>query len=42
MAEKLLSNPAVTPGPGFNAPGVQQTGIAIIDAIEHAQATAKQ
>ncbi|WP_034352224.1 hypothetical protein [Comamonas thiooxydans] len=42
MAEKLLSHPAVTPGPGFNAPGVQQTGVAIIDAIDHAQATAKQ
>ena len=42
MAEKLLSHPSVTPGPGFNAPGVQQTGVAIIDAIEHAQATAKQ
>ena len=24
MAEKLLSHPAVTPGPGFNAPGVQR------------------
>ena len=42
MAEKLLSHPSVTPGPGFNAPGVQQTGVAIIDAIDHAQATAKQ
>ena len=42
IAEKLLSHPSVTPGPGFNAPGVQQTGVAIIDAIEHAQATAKQ
>ena len=42
MAEKLLSRPSVTPGPGFNAPGVQQTGVAIIDAIDHAQATAKQ
>lgn len=42
MAEKLLSHPSVTPGPGFNAPGVQQTGVAIIDAMEHAQATAKQ
>ncbi|OAD85922.1 hypothetical protein ATN89_01940 [Comamonas thiooxydans] len=42
MAEKLLSHPAVTPGPGFNAPGVQQTGVAIIDAIDHAQASAKQ
>ena len=42
MTEKLLSHPAVTPGPGFNAPGVQQTGVAIIDAIEHAQATARQ
>lgn len=42
MTEKLLSHPAVTPGPGFNAPGVQQTGVAIIDAMEHAQATARQ
>ena len=42
MAVKLLSRPSVTPGPGFNAPGVQQTGVAIIDAIDHAQATAKQ
>ncbi|WP_314972288.1 hypothetical protein [Comamonas testosteroni] len=42
MAEKLLSHPAVTPGPGFNAPGVQQTGVAIIDAMDHAQASAKQ
>lgn len=42
MAEKLLSHPAVTPGPGFSAPGVQQTGVAIIDAIDHAQATARQ
>lgn len=42
MAEKLLNHPSVTPGPGFNAPGVQQTGVAIIDAMEHAQATAKQ
>lgn len=42
MTEKLLSHPAITPGPGFNAPGVQQTGVAIIDAMEHAQATARQ
>lgn len=42
MAERLLSHPAVTPGPGFNAPGVQQTGVAIIDAMDHAQATARQ
>lgn len=41
MAEKLLSHPAVTPGPGFNAPGVQETGVAIIDAIDHAQSSAK-
>lgn len=41
MAEKLLSHPAVTPGPGFNAPGVQETGVAIIDAIDHVQSSAK-
>lgn len=41
MAQKLLSHPAVTPGPGFNAPGVQQTGVTIIDAMEHAQTTAR-
>ncbi|RGE40631.1 hypothetical protein DZC30_20050 [Comamonas testosteroni] len=41
MAEKLLSHPNVTPGPGFNAPGVQETGVTIIDALDHAQATAK-
>lgn len=40
-AEKLLSHPAVTPGPGFNAPGVQETGVTIIDALDHAQAAAK-
>lgn len=41
MAQKLLSHPSVTPGPGFNAPGVQQTGVTIIDAMDHAQAAAK-
>lgn len=42
MAEKLLNHPAVTPGPGFNAPGVQQTGVTIIDAMDHAQTTGRQ
>lgn len=41
MAQKLLNHPSVTPGPGFNAPGVQQTGVTIIDAMDHAQSTAK-
>ena len=41
MAEKLLNHPSVTPGPGFNAPGVQETGVAIIDAIDHAQSLAR-
>ncbi|QXZ10866.1 hypothetical protein KUF54_06610 [Comamonas sp. Y33R10-2] len=41
MTEKLLTHPAVTPGPGFNAPGVQETGVAIIDAMGSAQANSK-
>lgn len=41
MSEKLLTHPAVTPGPGFNAPGVQETGVAIIDAMGNAQASSK-
>lgn len=39
--EKLLSHPAVTPGPGFNYPGVQSTGVAIVDAIEQAAKSQK-
>lgn len=35
---KLLAHPAVTPGPGFDSPGVQSTGMAIVDAIDDAQA----
>ena len=42
MAQKLLSHPAVTPGPGFDAPGVQQTGVTIIDALDQAQSSSKQ
>lgn len=34
---KLLAHPAVTPGPGFDRPGVQATGLAIVDAIDTAQ-----
>lgn len=34
---ELLANPAVKPGPGFAAPGVQSTGKVIVDAIETAQ-----
>lgn len=34
--EKLLNHPAVTPGPGFNYPGVQSTGVAIVDAMDAA------
>ena len=40
-AQKLLNHPAVTPGPGFDAPGVQQTGVTIIDAMDHAQGNAR-
>lgn len=32
--QRLREHPLVTPGGGFNAPGVQETGIAIIDAID--------
>lgn len=35
--EYLLAHPAVTPGDGFNKPGVQATGKAIVEAIERAQ-----
>ncbi|MBD9530238.1 hypothetical protein IB233_01150 [Comamonas sp. CMM01] len=34
---RLLANPNVTPGPGFDRPGVQSTGAAIVDAIDTAQ-----
>lgn len=34
---RLLSHPAVTPGPGFDRPGVQSTGITIVEAIDGAQ-----
>ena len=37
VRDALLANPAVKPGPGFAAPGVQSTGKAIVDAIETAQ-----
>jgi hypothetical protein len=37
VREQLLANPAVKPGPGFAAPGVQSTGKAIVDAIDNAQ-----
>lgn len=33
----LLTHPAVTPGPGFDMPGVQSTGKTIVDAMDHAQ-----
>ena len=39
--ERLINHPAVTPGLGFDMPGVQSTGIAIIDAIDHAKAVAR-
>ena len=32
--QRLREHPLVTPGQGFNAPGVQETGIAIVDAID--------
>ncbi|MEX8194847.1 hypothetical protein AB6724_18595 [Comamonas guangdongensis] len=41
MSERLMNHSAVTPGPGFNSPGVQQTGVTIIDAMDLAQASAK-
>lgn len=34
---RLLAHPNVTPGPGFDRPGVQSTGAAIVDAIDQAQ-----
>lgn len=37
IRDELLANPAVKPGPGFAAPGVQSTGKVIVDAIEWAQ-----
>lgn len=37
IRETLLHHPAVTPGPGFAAPGVQTTGIAIVEAIDRAR-----
>jgi hypothetical protein len=40
-AQRLLSHPGVTPGPGFHMPGVQATGLTIIDAIDQAQAAEK-
>ena len=33
----LLAHPSVTPGEGFNQPGVQATGKAIAQAIDRAQ-----
>ena len=35
---RLLAHPSVTPSQGFDKPGVQSTGIAIVDAIDEAQA----
>ena len=35
--QQLLDHPAVTPGAGFDAPGVQATGKAIVDAIDQAK-----
>lgn len=37
MTRKLLDHPFVTPGGGFNAPGVRSTGVAIVDAIDRVQ-----
>lgn len=36
LRQKLLDHPAVTPGDGFDKPGVQATGGAILDAIASA------
>lgn len=36
MAQRLLSTPGVTAGPGFSSEGVQETGVVILDAIERA------
>jgi hypothetical protein len=41
MTRKLLAHPGVTPGAGFSMPGVKSTGVAIIDAIDQAQAREK-
>ncbi len=38
VRQYLLDHPAVTPGPGFNRPGVQITGKTIVDAIDSAKA----
>ena len=37
LRARLLANPNVTPGPGFDRPGVQSTGATIVDAIDTAQ-----
>ena len=37
VRQTLLQHPNVTPGPGFNAPGVQTTGLAIVEAIDRVQ-----
>lgn len=37
VRQTLLQHPNVTPGPGFNAPGVQSTGLAIVEAIDRVQ-----
>lgn len=37
VRQVLLQHPNVIPGPGFNAPGVQTTGLAIVEAIDRAQ-----
>lgn len=33
----LMSHPSVTPGSGFDRPGVQSTGKTIVQAIDHAK-----
>lgn len=35
--QHLLNHPAVKPGTGFDKPGVQSTGKAIVDAIDQAK-----
>lgn len=37
VRETLLQHPAVIPGPGFSTPGVQTTGITIVEAIDRAR-----
>lgn len=37
VRETLLQHPAVTPGAGFDAPGVQATGIAIVEALDRSR-----